>query len=138
MGLLRRSSRRSALILTRVLGKGPYSASILLIPLLVAFAVSEQNPTKQEGAKLSHDSLQEHYDAARTFQLSGDQEQAASQYKLFLADALRQIADAKTQAGEFDDADKLFREALALSPESANVNLDYAALRLEQGNAKEA
>jgi tetratricopeptide (TPR) repeat protein len=102
------------------------------------FAVSEQNPAKQEGTKSGHESLQEHYDAARTFQLSGDQEQAATQYKLFLADALRQIADGKTQAGEFDDADNLFREALGLAPESANVNIDYAALRLEQGNAKEA
>ena len=138
MGLICRSSRRPTPVLTRTLDKRAYSASILLIPLLVNFAVSQQNPARREGTSSVQQSLQEHYDAARTFQLSGDQEQAATQYKLFLADALRQIADGKTQAGEFDDADNLFREALGLAPESANVNIDYAALRLEQGDAKEA
>jgi tetratricopeptide (TPR) repeat protein len=138
MGFLRRSFRYPSHFLTHRLRNWPYPASVLLIPLIVIFAVTEQRPAEQGAKESAHDSLQEHYDAGRTFQLSGDQERAATEYKQFLAEALRQIADARTRAGEFDVADKLFSEALPLAPESANVNLDYAALRLQQGKATEA
>jgi len=138
MGFLRSSSRRLTLIFSHTVRNWPYSALVLLIPLFLVFAVAEQNQAKQGSKESAHDSLQEHYDAARTFQLTGDQEQAATEYKIFLAEALRQIADARTRAGEFDFADKLFSEALVLTPETADVSLDYAALRLQQGNAKEA
>ena len=35
-----------------------------------------------------------HYDAARKFQVAGKQEQAVAEYKEFLAEALRRIANA--------------------------------------------
>src|ERR1700739_2893403 len=138
MGFLRSSSRRLTLIFSHTVRNWPYCALVLLIHLFLVFAVAKQNQAKQGSKESAHDSLQEHYDAARTFQLTGDQEQAATEYKIFLAEALRQIADARTRAGEFDFAAKLFSEALVLTPETADVSLDYAALRLQQGNAKEA
>jgi tetratricopeptide (TPR) repeat protein len=97
-----------------------------------------QASAKAEDKKSAIESLQQHYDAARTFQISGDPDPAAAEYKAFLAEALRQIGDADTNAEKFEDAAKLFAEALALAPENSDATLDYAALRLQEGKLKES
>jgi len=115
--------------------------SVLCLAGPVSAQTSQRSP-KTRVEKPTRNTLQQHYDAGRTFQLSGDQEHAAAEYKSFLADALRQIADANAHAGELDSADRLFREAVNLAPQnsevSAEVNLNYAALRLQQENPKDA
>lgn len=99
--------------------------------------MADQSSAKRHAAK-APDNFQQHYDAARTFQLSGDQEHAAAEYKIFLATALRLIADANLGLGRLEESDRLFAEALTLAPDAPEVNLDYAALRLEQGKFQEA
>src|SRR5215475_12378452 len=74
----------------------------------------------------------QHYNAARTFQLAGDQERAAAEYKSFLAGALRGAANAQAHVAQFEQATKLFEEAAHLAPEDDSVQLDYASLRLQQ------
>jgi len=74
----------------------------------------------------------QHYDAARTFQLAGDQERAAAEYKSFLAAALRGAANAQAHVAQFEQATNLFEEATRLAPEDDSVQLDYASLRLQQ------
>jgi tetratricopeptide (TPR) repeat protein len=115
-----------------------YLPTVLLILLSATPKLAGQASAKPEGTKSIRDRLQQHYDAARTFQISGDQEQATAEYKAFLGEALRQIADANIGAHNFEDASKLFTEALALAPENSEANLDYATLHLEQGKPKEA
>src|SRR5882672_4926716 len=66
-----------------------------------------------------------HYDAARTFQVSGDQERAASEYVPFLAGALGTTAGAYARLGNPDKAAGFFDEALRLAPTNAAVRLDY-------------
>jgi tetratricopeptide (TPR) repeat protein len=84
------------------------------------------------------DTLQQHYDAARTFQLGGDQEHAALEYKVFLAEALHRSANTRAHVGEFDEALRLFEEALRVAPEDSAVRMDFALMRLRQGNLQEA
>jgi tetratricopeptide (TPR) repeat protein len=83
------------------------------------------------------DSLQRHFDAARTFEIGGDQEHAASEYKAFLGEALKSVANVQAQVNQFDSAAKLFDEALALNPEQPDLYLDYATMRLRQGRLEE-
>src|ERR1700730_8903268 len=110
---------------------------LLMLPSAIP-AIARQVSAKPEGTKSVRERLQEHYDAARTFQISGDKVQAAAEYKAFLGEALRQIADSNISAEKFEDASKLFAEALTLAPENSDANLDYAALCLEEGKPKEA
>jgi tetratricopeptide (TPR) repeat protein len=107
----------------------------LALAVLVGGMAAEET---QHAEQLSRENLQQRYDAARTFQISGEQENAAREYKTFLAYALGQIAVADVKASKLDEADRLFAEALSLAPENTEVNLDYAVLRLQQGKPKEA
>src|SRR5437763_12744396 len=81
-------------------------AFLLLFPSLLAGQLTTQADTGAEAR------LQQHYDAARTFQLSGDQEHAAAEYKAFVSGALDTCANADAQAGQFSEAADLFEGAL--------------------------
>jgi tetratricopeptide (TPR) repeat protein len=107
-------------------------ALLLLFPSLLAGQLTTHTDTSAEAR------LQQHYDAARTFQLSGDQEHAAAEYKAFLSGALDTCANADAQARQFSKAADLFEGALGIAPEDADIRLDYAFLRLRQGKLQEA
>jgi tetratricopeptide (TPR) repeat protein len=109
--------------------------SSLAVALLVVSTAAGQAQHAEEPSK---ENLQRHYDAARTFQISGDQDSATTEYKTFLVYALGQIAVANVKVGKLDESDNLLAEALNLAPENTEVNLDYAALRLQQGKPKDA
>lgn len=70
--------------------------------------------------------LQEHYDAAQSFQAAGNLRQAALEYKKFLADALGALADHRAKAGDFTRATFLFDQALAFAPDDPVLKLEYA------------
>jgi tetratricopeptide (TPR) repeat protein len=84
------------------------------------------------------DQLQQHYDAARTFAIGGDQAHAAIEYKAFLAEALRRTANARTHEGDLVTAETLFKDALAVAPANPDLRLDYALLCLEKEDFTEA
>ncbi len=78
--------------------------------------------------------LQEHYDAAQRYQKDGDRDKAAAEYRAFLADALGQLAAARADAGHYAPAASLLNEALALVPDSQELNLEYARTALLAGD----
>lgn len=75
--------------------------------------------------------LQEHYDAAQTLQGNGDLTHAASEYKLFLAEALHRVANGRAKVGEYPEAVPLFDEALALAPNDTALAMDYTSAALD-------
>ena len=105
-------------------------ASGFRLALLLCF-LPNCNEAQSQKAQTKVDPRQ-HYDAARTFQLAGDQEKAAAEYKSFLASALRGAANAQAHVAQFEQATSLFDEAARLAPEDDSVQLDYASLRLQQ------
>ncbi len=74
--------------------------------------------------------LQEHYDSAQNFQTAGDLPQAVFQYKLFISNALIQLAYNRSKAGDFPKASQYFDGALALVPGDTAVELEYAEAAL--------
>ncbi len=116
---------------------GRFVLFFALLPLPVpGFAQTppDAQPTKTQSAKpAAKDAFQQHYDAARTFQLSGDQDRAASEYRAFVVGALRTSAKANVGLGQSDKAAALFEEALHLSPDDPQTQLEYAQLLYRQG-----
>jgi len=84
-------------------------------------------------AQIKHKSpskLQEEYDAAQQFQASGDLTQAGVQYRLFVSNALGELATMRGQAGEYEQSASLFDDALSLSPHSPDLEISYAETAL--------
>jgi len=95
-------------------------------------------PPKTQKNVSEQELLQQHYDAARTFQLSGDSERAFTEYAAFTTEALRSVARASVRMGQMDQAEKLLNEILAIAPTDVESLEDYAQLRFQQDKLPEA
>jgi tetratricopeptide (TPR) repeat protein len=74
--------------------------------------------------------LKKHYDLAQNFQTSGNFGEAASQYRIFIADALAELAIQSASAENYRKAAPLFDEALRLAPQSPGLRVRYAQAAL--------
>jgi tetratricopeptide (TPR) repeat protein len=125
------SPRRPAFLLVFFLAS-------LLAFLSLSILCFSQVPRTRAAKPTGQDNFQQHYDAARTFQISGDEVHAAAEYRAFLVGALRTSAKASVGLGQLDRAAALFEDALRLSPDDSQVRLEYAQLRFQQGKLPEA
>lgn len=107
--------------------------------LLVTTCASHPAATAQNAGKPASNSvLQKRYEAAQKFQSANDLDHAAQQYRIFLADALGEVAIGRAQAGQFDRAEDNFDEALQLVPDFPLMQLQYARAALTAGHAEHA
>lgn len=104
------------------------SFGVVALLLVCATGVYGQGAVKSHSAASS---LQEHYNSAETFQGKGDLTHAASEYKLFLAEALHEVANGRAHVGRYPEAVPLFDEALVLTPNDAVLEMDYAEAALD-------
>ena len=108
--------------------------SAITLATLPAFS---QLTNKNSANPAEPDELTRHYQAARTFEVAGDQDRAAVEYRAFLGQALRQLANFRANQGNYQDASRLFEEAVALTSDSAALRLDYGSfLLLSDDSAK--
>jgi predicted Zn-dependent protease len=109
-------------------------SSIAALPLVLASPA--QTETKQ--TETTRSSLQEHYDSAQHSLKSGDPDQAANEFRGFLAGAQGELAVGHAAAGDYARAASLFAEALALQPSSPTLQLGYAKAALLMGDSSRA
>jgi tetratricopeptide (TPR) repeat protein len=83
-------------------------------------------------------SLRQHYVDAQESQRMGKLDQAAEQYRAFLADALGELAIGYSLVPDYAHAGPLFQEALTLEPDSSSLLLDYARTALVMGDLEHA
>ncbi len=84
------------------------------------------------------ENLQKQYDKAQELQGAGKLAEAAGQYRVFLAEALGELALGYAIVPDYARAAPLFDEALALEPDSPSLLLDYARLALTMGDLAHA
>jgi tetratricopeptide (TPR) repeat protein len=82
--------------------------------------------------------LQKRYDAAQHYQAAGQLAEAATQYRIFIADTLGEVALGRAQAGQYDNAADAFDEALRLVPDFPMLQLEYARVALGAGHLEHA
>jgi tetratricopeptide (TPR) repeat protein len=80
------------------------------------------------------DTLQKQYEQAQESQRTGKLAEAAGQYHVFLAEALRELAIGYAVVPDYARAAPLFDEALSLEPNSPTLLLDYARTALTMGD----
>jgi tetratricopeptide (TPR) repeat protein len=109
--------------------------TFLLLILTCATALPAQTGNKRAvGGK----PLQQHYNEAQELQRTGSLNEAAEQYRAFLADALGELAMGYGLAHDYTQAAPLFDEALILEPGSPSLLLDYARTALTLGDLDHA
>ena len=74
--------------------------------------------------------LKQHFTLAQQAQAAGNFPEAARQFRIFIADALAELALASVNAGRYQQAAPLFDEALALAPNSPALKVRYAQAAL--------
>ncbi|MGA7887666.1 MAG: tetratricopeptide repeat protein [Acidobacteriaceae bacterium] len=114
---------------------GRFAIFVLLAGSLVPGAAAQAPATGQRDVGAI---LQRHYDAAQRFQSQGNLQQAAGEYRLFLGDALTELALGEAQLGDYAKAAPYFDGALALEPNSPQVRLDYARAAMDFGDLDHA
>ena len=82
--------------------------------------------------------LQQHYEAAQTFQAAGNLQAAAVEYRQFLAAALDGVAIARASIGDYAKALPLFDEAVNLVPSDVDLRVDYADACRRAGDLQKA
>ncbi len=112
-------------------------ARLMLFFLLGLLGVSGAR-SQTKGSRGKPSELQQHYDAAERYQASQDLEHAAGEYRIFIADALGELAMARGQAGDYDAAADSFDEALRLAPDVPAMRIEYARVALQSGKLEHA
>lgn len=82
--------------------------------------------------------LQQHYDAAQSYQSAGNLAEAARQYRIFIADVLGELAIERAHIGDYEKAAPLFDEALVLAPNSPALKIEYAQAAFAHGDLSHA
>ena len=89
-------------------------------------------------AQLRSQTLQQQYDKAQSLQSSGDMEQAAFAYRLFLASALSELGEDHARSGDSREAAKRYEAAYALRPSDAKLLASTASAERDAGNLARA
>ena len=87
---------------------------------------------------IADEPLQRHYVDAQESQRMGKLDQAAEQYRAFLADALAELAIGYSLVPDYAHAAPLFDEALTLEPDFPSLLLEYARTALVLGDLAHA
>jgi tetratricopeptide (TPR) repeat protein len=114
-----------------------YSMRLGLL-VLVGSLLSAGTTAQTKVARRDGSDLQQQYDAAQRYQAAQDLDRAAEQYRMFIADALGEIAVARARAGEYDTAADSFDEALRLVPNAPVMRIEYARIALQNGKLDRA
>src|SRR5580698_6238021 len=99
--------------------------SLITIPILCALSAPAQT-------------LRQQYDKAQTLQSSGDMEQAAFAYQLFLSSAITELAEDRARLGDNAEAAKRYEEAYALRSTDPSILQDTARAERDAGNLPRA
>src|SRR5690348_1035569 len=100
-----------------------------------AIASSPQPPSSKASKESERpDLLEQHYQSARTFSVGGDFARAASEYRMFLAEVIRRMANVDSKEGRLETSSALFQEAMSLEPKSPELPLDYGNALLLHGD----
>jgi tetratricopeptide (TPR) repeat protein len=115
----------------------PSIAWASLLILAGGLAIGAQ--TSQAPSATANESvLQRRYDAAQRYQAAHDIDHAAQQYRIFIADALGEMALGRARAGQYDKAANNFDIALRLVPDFPTMQIEYARVALDSGDIDHA
>lgn len=132
----------SRVILTAVCTAALATASLAQGSKPAAAAPSKQAPAaKPTESAPAPERVQTHFEAAETFQIAGDLDKAATEYRKGISVALRQLGNLRISKDDFEPGLKLLQDAVDADPTNtaAHVDLGVGYFRAgEYNKAKES
>jgi tetratricopeptide (TPR) repeat protein len=111
------------------------SAALCVLILAPCFHFVAAQMPAAEGPETA---MHRHYDAAYRLQAAGDTQDADREHRLFLAEALHHVGNARANIGEYAAAVPLYEESLRLVPADSDVQFDYAKAAMEAEDPEKA
>jgi tetratricopeptide (TPR) repeat protein len=103
-------------------------------------ASSSARGTAGEAKKVATkpDPAQQHFDSAQTFQLAGDFDGAAREYRRAIAIGLDHLGNLRAAQRDYPGAEQLLQQALAADPDDPDHTVDLAITELFSGDMAKA
>jgi tetratricopeptide (TPR) repeat protein len=84
------------------------------------------------------DAAQQHFDSAQTYQLAGDFDNAAKEYRGAIAIALDHLGNLRAARQDYPGAEQLLQQAMAANPDDPEPAVDLAITELYSGDLAKA
>jgi len=84
------------------------------------------------------DTAQQHFDSAQTYQLAGDFDNAAKEYRRAIATGLDHLGNLRAARQDYAGAEQLLQQAMAADPDDADPAVDLAISELYAGDMPKA
>jgi tetratricopeptide (TPR) repeat protein len=97
---------------------------------LLRVSVLAQAETTQSKSSLD-ESMHRHYDTAFRLQAAGRVAEADAEHKLFLAEALRHVANGRANIGEYALSVPIYEQAIQFAAKDFTLHLEYAEAALD-------
>jgi tetratricopeptide (TPR) repeat protein len=128
------------------ISRGIFLAAVLAIAM-PAFAA--QKPAKAQSATTSTarapgsaapktDAAQQHFDSAQTYQLAGNFDSAAKEYRRAIAIGLDHLGNLRAARQDYPGAEQLLQQAMAEDPDDPDPAVDLAITELYSGDMMKA
>ena len=84
------------------------------------------------------DTGQQHFDSAQTYQLAGDLDSAAKEYRRAIAIGIDHLGNLRAAQQDYPGAEQLLQQAVATDPENPDPAVDFAITELYSGDMSKA
>jgi tetratricopeptide (TPR) repeat protein len=121
------------------------SALVFVTPIFAAQApakkaesAAKSTAPASRSAEPKTDTAQQHFDSAQTYQLAGDFEGAAREYRRAIAIGLDHLGNLRAARHDYAGGEQLLQQALAADPDNPDPAVDLAITELYSGDMSKA
>jgi len=107
-------------------------------PAKKAGSATKSTAPASRSAAPKTDISQQHFDSAQTYQLAGDFEGAAKEYRRAIAIGLDHLGNLRSARHDYAGAEQLLQQALAADPDNPDPAVDLAITELYSGDMPKA
>src|ERR1041385_2300972 len=102
-------------------------------PVQKSEARARNTASAPESASRKTDIAQQDFDSAQTYQLAGDLDSAANEYRKAIAAGLDHLGNLRAARQDYSGAEQLLQQALAANPNDTDARVDLAISELYSG-----
>jgi tetratricopeptide (TPR) repeat protein len=108
------------------------------MPSFAAQALAQKAESAARSAAPKPDTAQQHFDSAQTYQVAGDFDSAAKEYRRAIAIGLDHLGNLRVARHDYAGGEQLLQQAIAADPDNPDPAVDLAITELYSGDMAKA